>query len=319
MLLIFTFLSYLEVFNGTDPKNIDLYSIIGLKSSATSRDIEKSYQNFVSRREKSGSLSEKTQKYWKQSEVAYSILMEKTSKELYDTMGLQFLNQTNFSVFNYQSEFQALLIDQLYNQRIDAFGGIIVFPVYFTLKDAMLGSSRTVRSVRTVPCTCPRGGNRCAKCRSNPFMEEAISYNVVLPPGAPEFYRVFAEAFGDSEKGRGASDVSFVVRFNQENGFTRDGVDLHVTKKISLADAISGNPIEIENVDGEKITIPIADGVQHGEEKRFSGKGFPVFDDENNNRGNLYVRFEIDFPKKLSKDQIKQIEKILPVEVEKYE
>ncbi|OHS96700.1 DnaJ domain containing protein [Tritrichomonas foetus] len=322
MFLIFTLLAYLEEFNSTNINDINLYSILGLKNEASAREITRSYKRFLVKKQRSGSPSEKTLKLWKQTEFAYSILSEPTSKELYDYFGLRFINQTDFSVFGYQSDYKIALYSQVYKQEFDPFGGIIIYPLHFSLLDAMNGAVKNVKVIQTVPCSCPRGGTKCAKCRSSPFMDQIVVQKVELPPGAPDYFRIVVRGLGDSERARGASDVVFLARFHDEKGFKRNGSDLHLNVTISLENAIKGGQIEIQNIDEEKITINLTadDGtniVKHGTEVRVPGKGLPVYDE--NKRGDLVIRFDVQFPQTLSEAQKKAIAEILPEDVNEYQ
>lgn len=341
LILLISFVLSANIFDSTPSNNIDLYSILGVKKNSPQKEISKVYKRFLvkkKRLENNYGLNEtlnsdlkpnkKVQRQWKQIEYAYSILSDSTSRELYDTYGYSFINQSSFSVFGYQSEFQALLMKDFFNQDIDPFGGIIIFPLHLTLLDAMNGCKKTVKVIQTVPCHCPRGGMKCSKCRNNKYMTQPVQYTVEVPPGAPEGYKILVKDLGDSSNARGASDIVFVLHFlsDQTQNMTDaeiDGVfqridpygsDLLVTKRISLAQAIGYGQIEIENLDSEKVMATISNSM----EEKITGKGLPIFN-EQKKRGDLYVKFIVDFPKTLTEEQKKVVEKVLPVEADQYQ
>lgn len=342
-------LSSINIFDSAPPSQINLYSILGVKKNAQQKELLKAYKRFQvkkKRMENNYDLNEtrnsnlqpneKILKQWKQIEYSYSILSDSTSRELYDTYGFKLINQTSFSVFGYQSDFQALFMKDLFNQDINPFGGIIVYPLHFTLLDAMNGCKKTIKVIQTVPCHCPRGGTKCSKCRNNKFMGQAVQYTVEVPPGAPNDFRILVKDLGDSPSARGASDIIFVCKFvSDENQDLTDsevdnifqrldpyGSDLLVSKRITLSQIIEGSQIEIENLNGEKLMVPISDGekltLTYNLEKKIVGKGLPVFD-EPKKRGDLYVKFLVDFPESLTEEQKKIIAKILPTGTDQYQ
>lgn len=340
--LLATFvLSSTEILDQASLNSVDLYSILGVKKNSQQKEILKAYKRFLVKKRRLESSyglndtinseikpNDKVQKQWEQIEYSYNILSDSNSRDLYDTYGFTFINQSSFSVFGYQSDFQALLIKDMFNQNIDPFGGIIIFPLHLTLLDAMNGCKKTVKVIQTVPCHCPRGGMKCSKCRSNKYMSQAVQYPVEVPPGVPDGYRILVKDLGDSSSARGASDIVFVFRFisDQNQNMTDtdvDGVfqrlspygpDLLVTKRITLAQAVECGQIEIENLDGETVQVSFS----HSMEAKIVGKGLPVFN-EPKKRGDLYVKFIVDFPESLTDEQKKVIDRVLPMGFDQYE
>jgi DnaJ-class molecular chaperone len=59
-------------------------------------------------------------------------------------------------------------------------------------------------------------------------------------------------------------------------------------------------------------------GIKHGDERRIRGKGLPHFD-EPKKRGDVIVKFSIDFPDQLTDEQRRIVEEILPIDIAEYE
>lgn len=341
-ILLVSFVLSIDFYDSVPSNSVDLYSILGVKKNSPQKEILKAYKRFLVKKKRLESAyglnetlnsdlkpNEKVQNQWKQIEYAYTVLSDSTLRELYDSYGFSFINQSSFSVFGYQSEFQALFMKDFFNQQIDPFGGIIIFPLHLTLLDAMNGIKKTVKVIQTVPCHCPRGGMKCSKCRKSKYMTQPVQYTVEVPPGAPDGYKIFVKDLGDSSNARGASDVMFVIRFIEDNlknltdkeipdglfqRIDQYGSDLLVTKRISLAQAIECSQIEIDNLDGEKVVASISQNL----EEKIVGKGLPIFN-EQKKRGDLYVRFIVDFPESLTEEQKKVIGKVLPVDEDQYQ
>ncbi|MFA7310171.1 MAG: J domain-containing protein, partial [Candidatus Paceibacterota bacterium] len=91
-----------------------------------------------------------------------------------------------------------------------------------------------------------------------------------------------------------------------DSTFTREGNNLLMSLPVKLSDALLGGEYRIRTLDGDMpITIPA--GVVHGEVVRVRGKGVPY---GRGNRGDLLVRVDIQFPKKLSGTARKLIEQL---------
>jgi DnaJ-class molecular chaperone len=321
MFLVFTLLGFVKHLNTTDLVDVNLYKILGLQEEASPRDIKRTYKRFLVQKNRVQSPSERTLRLWQQTELAYDILSDPPSKKLYDQFGIQFLNQTGFSVFGYKSDFEIAFIKKMYKQTpasLDEFGGIVSFPVQFNLIDFLNGAQKTVSAIQTTTCVCPRGGVKCAKCRQSPWMTKLVQHQIELPPGANEFHRILVPGLGDTQSLRGAADVAFVVYCRSDPLFVRRGANLVRNMTVTLAQALSGGEIEIENFDGENLKVEVGGGIEHGSEKKIEGKGLPFFD-EPKKRGDLLVKFAIEFPKELTPEQKKVVEEVLPIDLSEYE
>ncbi|KAH0787471.1 DnaJ domain containing protein [Histomonas meleagridis] len=254
-------------------------------------------------------------------EIAYDVLLDASSRKLYDSYGIGIINETGFSVYGYQDDLKISLIKKYYSQQYqiegdDEFGGIITYPLQFQLIDFMNGAEKVIKSIQTVPCYCPRGGVKCAKCRKNPFMTQIVEHTVHLPPGAPEFHRIFVRDLGDNKADRGACDVVFIAQCSKHPSFERYKSNLYTNLTVSLYDVLNGSEVEVKNIDEEILKIPI-DGIKSGDVKVVKGKGLPILD-ANGKRGDLMVTIFIEFPKKISNEQKKVINEILPDDISEY-
>jgi DnaJ-class molecular chaperone len=321
MLALLAILSFVKQINVTDLVDLNLYKVLGLQADASGRDIKRAYKRFAVQKHRNQAPSERTLRTWRQTETAYGILSDPASKGLYDQFGIRFVNQTGFSVFPYKSDPEIALLKQMYKSvpaAIADFGGIVTFPVQFNLLDFFKGAEKTVSSLQTVTCVCPRGGTRCAKCRQSPWMTQIVQTKITLPPGANEFHRIVVGGIGDSPQLRGAADAVFVVYSREDPVFVRNGPHLKRQLNLSLARALEGGEVEIENINGEALKIPIGYGIRHGDERRIERKGLPFFDDPKK-RGDVIVGFSIDFPDRLTDEQKKIVEEVLPIDIREYE
>jgi DnaJ-class molecular chaperone len=111
---------------------------------------------------------------------------------------------------------------------------------------------------------------------------------------------------GEVAKGGGAGDLYVKLHVKKDVAFTRDGNNLLTALSVKLTDALIGNEYRIRTLEGEE-TVKVPAGVVHGEIIKIRGKGVP---NARGTRGDLHVRIDIDFPKKLSKNARALIDKL---------
>ncbi|KAG7210912.1 hypothetical protein KM043_016289 [Ampulex compressa] len=106
----------------------------------------------------------------------------------------------------------------------------------------------------------------------------------------------------------GAADVIFITEDRPDETFRREGSDLHMTVDIFLREALTGTVVTVNTVDGRTLRIPITSVVTPDYQKRVPDEGLP-FPENPKQRGNLVLRFDIEFPVYLpvsSKNYIKR-------------
>ena len=102
---------------------------------------------------------------------------------------------------------------------------------------------------------------------------------------------------GEAMPGSPSGDLYVKIHVKQDKLFTRDGNNLLTALSIKLTDALLGADYKIQTLDGEA-KLPIPQGVKQGELLRIRGRGVPY---GRGTRGDLLVRIDIEFPKKLSR------------------
>ena len=105
---------------------------------------------------------------------------------------------------------------------------------------------------------------------------------------------------GDRVPGRIPADIAFVIRDKPHATFTRDGSSIIYTHKLSLKDALCGSTIEVPTLDGRRKVLNLMEEVvKPNTTKKLQGYGLP-FPKEPAKRGDLIVKFDIQFPDRLS-------------------
>jgi len=108
-----------------------------------------------------------------------------------------------------------------------------------------------------------------------------------------------------------ASDLVFVIDEKPHPVFTRDGNDLVVTEKVSLAEALTGYTVHLTTLDGRVLNITINNVIHPNYEEVVPREGMPISKDPSK-KGNLRIKFDIKFPAKLTSEQKAGIKKLLP-------
>jgi DnaJ-class molecular chaperone len=94
----------------------------------------------------------------------------------------------------------------------------------------------------------------------------------------------------------------------RESSYKTEQNDLEITMPLSLKDSLVGFRLKIPGIDGKLVIIEEDEVIDPRAPYRLSGKGFV---DKNGNRGDLYINFDIKYPKKLSQKQRNEIKKLL--------
>lgn len=108
-----------------------------------------------------------------------------------------------------------------------------------------------------------------------------------------------------------AGDLFIKVNIEPHKTFERKGADLYYKKNISLYEALTGTVFQIDHLDGTKlnVTTPPGEVITHHTIKQISRKGMPFYKDAMG-AGNLYISFDIEFPKKSELKNLDQLKNV---------
>lgn len=168
----------------------------------------------------------------------------------------------------------------------------------------------------STPCpSCQGRGtiikNPCRKCRGNGQMSVARKIRVTIPKGVDNGTRLRVTGEGEGGvKGGPRGDLYVEMRLKDHPKYNREGTDLFAELPISYTQALLGAELEVDTFDGKKkLSIPA--GSSHGGLLRLAGLGVPHMG--RSGRGNLYFKLNIQFPKKLQKEEEKLLREIAKI------
>ncbi len=167
----------------------------------------------------------------------------------------------------------------------------------------------SVATTRTCP-TCKGRGEVpkevCTQCFGEGALRKQEEIHVVVPAGVDDGEMIRMPGRGEAAAGASAGDLYVKVHVKSDKLFTRDGNNLMTALSVKLSDALLGGEYRIQTLDGET-TLAVPQGVAQGELLRIRGKGVPH---GRGARGDVLVRIDIEFPKKLSRAAKDAVEKL---------
>ncbi|XP_017245669.1 uncharacterized protein LOC108217346 [Daucus carota subsp. sativus] len=138
--------------------------------------------------------------------------------------------------------------------------------------------------------------------------DEVLTINV--KPGWRNGTKITFEGKGNEVPGGETGDVVFLIAENNHLLFRKDGNDLVFEIEIPLVEALTGCRLSVPLLGGEKTMITMEDVIYPGYEKIVAGQGMPKAK-EPGERGDLIVKFEVEFPRQLTDEQRSDVYNIL--------
>lgn len=166
--------------------------------------------------------------------------------------------------------------------------------------------------VSTCP-TCNGTGqtieDKCESCNGLGLNQVTKKLKITIPAGVDSGTRLRVSNEGDAGQRGGPSGDLYVYLFVQaDNEFEREGINILSEIKISYLQAILGDKIAINTVDGKKpLTIPA--GTQPDTVLTLEGLGVPKLGNPVA-RGDHLIRVKIDIPTKISGEEREVLEKL---------
>ena len=138
---------------------------------------------------------------------------------------------------------------------------------------------------------------------------ETETIYVPIPKGVDNNELIILEGKGNCNETNIKGDIKLFVKITNNTSFIRNGLNLHYQYTITLKEALMGFAFQLEHLNGKTYTINSGDEsiVRPGTETTIKGMGF----ERNNVKGNIVIKFDIVFPKTLTKEQKKKLNDIL--------
>lgn len=142
----------------------------------------------------------------------------------------------------------------------------------------------------------------CPACKGKGDVQEKSEIKIKVPAGIEEgtTLRVTGHGSLSSEHGGPPGDLLVTVTTEEDPRFERRGEHLYRIETIQIADAVLGTKVDIPTLTGE-VEMKIPAGTQPGTVMRIPNEGLPGF--RSGRRGDIYVRIQVEIPKKVSHEE----------------
>jgi len=308
----------------------DYYNVLGVDKNATAEDIKKAYRKLALKWHPDRNPNNKAaeEKFKKISE-AYAVLSDPEKRKQYDQFGSadQFRQQ-----FSQEDIFRGFDINEIL--RSFGFGGIREGKTTFRTRrstssmddfdDPFAGLFGGMRGENDHYVKMPQKGqdveyNLSITLEESVFgAEKKISFqlgnkiediNVKIPAGISTGKKLRLPGKGlPGVNGGPNGDLYLNINVLPHPIYVRDGNDLYIERTIKFSQAALGTSIDVPMLDGTTKRIKIPPGTQNNTKIRMKGFGVPSL--KGAPKGDLFVKINIEVPRKLNDRQIKLIQQL---------
>ena len=140
--------------------------------------------------------------------------------------------------------------------------------------------------------------------------QETEILTIDVKPGWKKGTKITFPDKGNEQPNQLPADLVFVIDEKRHDVYKRDGNDLIINHRVTLAEALGGTAVKIATLDGRSLLIPVNDIISPGYELVVAMEGMPIAK-EPGKRGDLRVKFEVKFPTKLTSEQKTAVKNVL--------
>ncbi len=329
---------------GVPVDNTSLYRILQITNDANHTQIKKAFHRLaMSHHPDKGGDSDK----FKAIQAAYEVLKDPTMRRLYDAHGLEGMRRrvgwrggrrgprtrpvrrtadlrhalkVTLGEFYNGSERRLRLERDKVCPECKGLGGR---PENLTVCSQCkgFGERGPVNALQTFPCSKCAGTGRlvsreraCATCKGRRVVKEAVTLRIHIEKGmAGGERRVFKSAASEAPTCT-AGDVVVTFDPQEHKTFRRGGMHLHLQKKISLMEALSGFQFSFRHLDNRLLLVKSEKGIVYkpGDVKAIHDEGMPAYGNPFT-KGNLYVEFLVEFPERLTEQHLEILSRVFPI------
>lgn len=167
-------------------------------------------------------------------------------------------------------------------------------PLPVSLEDLYTGTTKKLKVTRNI---------------SGQTTDKVLTVNV--KPGSKTGSKVYFPGEGDALPSGKMQDLVFEIEQKPHDLFVRKGDNLYTTVNLLLKEALTGFKKSIPRLDGKTMATVETQNriVQTGQEEILIGEGMP--NEETGEKGDLIVKFQVEFPESLTPEQTQNLRNIL--------
>jgi molecular chaperone DnaJ len=152
----------------------------------------------------------------------------------------------------------------------------------------------------------------CKECNGSGSYMKDNNASFIIPPGIDETFKTVFKDLGEQPKNSNYTPGDLIFSFNilEHKHFERKGNDLYYKTDISFIDSIIGKNISIPYFkEAINMNTKILGVISHGKKYLLEGKGLPIINTKN--KGNMFIEFNISYPKMKNDDNVEELRKLL--------
>jgi DnaJ-class molecular chaperone len=317
----------------------NFYEVLGVNESASQEDIKKAYRKLSLQYhpDRNNNSPDSTVKFQNIS-AAYEVIGDEDKRRQYDMQhkmaGMPFMspgsgppffshiptvfttNETNFDPTELINFFSNNLFNGSGNGASNG-GGIRMGPTIFNMDNLKQALAKPTPIIKTETITLSKaytGYNMPIEItrwilENNVKREETETIYLPIPCGIDNNEIIILREKGNVLNDNNKGDIKVFIKIQNDTDFIRNGLDLVLNKTISLKDALCGFTFDMNYLDGRTFKINNNSGnvITNNYNKVLANMGMK----REAHVGNLIINFTVNFPDKLSEEQIEALKKIL--------
>ncbi|MBI4427162.1 MAG: molecular chaperone DnaJ [Candidatus Magasanikbacteria bacterium] len=171
-----------------------------------------------------------------------------------------------------------------------------------------LGAMQTVVSCSACNGRGKKSTKTCKHCGGDGILAKTFSINIKIPAGIDDGQSIRLSGHGEAAPHGGQSgDLYVQAHVKHQKVFHREGSDVYTDNEINFTQAVLGDKIEVETIDGV-IKVVVPEGTESGQLIRLRGHGIQHLG--HSGRGDHYVRVKIRVPRRVSRGAKKLLEEL---------
>ena len=148
---------------------------------------------------------------------------------------------------------------------------------------------------------------KCSACHGQGTVSGSEKVKIKIPAGIENGQIIKLAGKGETTKNGISGDLYIHVKIKASSRYTRQGDDIFTKEHIKIKQAILGDKIEVENVDGP-VTLKIPAGTQSHTKFKLKEKGMPIL--RGRGRGDHIVEVIVDIPKNVGWGQKRYLDQL---------
>lgn len=155
--------------------------------------------------------------------------------------------------------------------------------------------------------------DKCTACNGVGLNEVTRKITLKIPAGVDNGSQMRMASQGDAgTRGGQSGDLYVVLHVQADKKFKRDEFNLFTTEQITISQAVLGDNIEVETLDGKE-TVNISPSTQTDTIIKVKGKGVPYLHNSSK-RGDLFIKLIVVTPTSLSDEEKKIYQRLFEIE-----